>query len=124
MMAKNLVELVVGDLDDKKRYRRYRARVRALPDGYGQTAAALERYLTHLGPSGAGAALVRMLDDLADLLERSAADGLSVRELVGAEPVEFAEAFMANHGGGSWIRTEQVRLVDAVDAAVAGQERG
>ena len=36
-----------------------------------------------------------MFDDLADLLERAAADGTPVREIVGDDPVEFAEAFAA-----------------------------
>ena len=123
MMTKNLVELVVGDLGDKRRYLRYRARVKALPAGYRETATALERYVMNLGPTHDGASLVRMLDDLADLMERSAADGLPIRDLVGAEPVDFAEAFIANYGGGGWIRKEQARLADAIDTAVADQER-
>ena len=116
-MAKNLLELVVGDLEDKKQYRQYRARVKALPPGYREAAAALERYAMNLGPTDDGAALVAMLADLADLLERSAADGVRIRDLVGEDPVEFAEAFIANYGGGSWIRKERARLTGAIAAA-------
>lgn len=122
-MAKNLLELVTGDLEDKRRYRRYRTRVEALPAGWREAALALERYLMNLGPSDDGAALVAMLDDLADLLERSAADGLTVRDVVGEQPVEFAGAFSANYGGGGWIRKEQRRLASAIDDAAAAQSR-
>lgn len=122
-MARNLLELVTGDLEDKRRYRRYRARVEALPEGWREAAHALERYLMNLGPSDDGAALVAMLDDLADLLERSAADGLTVRDVVGERPVEFADAFAANYGGGGWIRKEQGRLTSAIDDAAAAQSR-
>ncbi len=118
-MAKNLLELVVGDLEDKKQYRQYRARVKALPPGYREAAAALERYAMNLGPTDDGAALVAMLADLADLLERSAADQVGIRDLVGEDPVEFAEAFIANYGGGSWIRKERARLSRAIDDAAA-----
>lgn len=110
-------EKIIGDLEDKKRYRAYKARVKALPEPYRQTTAALERYLMHLGPSDYGSSLITMLDDLGDLMEQSAAAGTPVRDVVGADPVAFADTFMANYGGGSWIRKEQGRLQKAVEAA-------
>lgn len=115
------IEKVTGDLEQKKRYRDYRRRVQALPDGYRQAAAALERYLMHLGPTSDGDSLVTMLADLADLLEQHAADGTSLRDVVGDEPVEFVDSFMSNYPRGSWIRSEQRRLTDAIDAAEKAQ---
>jgi DNA-binding ferritin-like protein (Dps family) len=38
-----------------------------------------------------------MLEDLADLFEQGAADGTPLRDVVGEDPVEFAEAFLANY---------------------------
>jgi len=124
-MAKNLIELVVGDLADKKSYREYKARVKALPSGYREAEAAVSRYVMNLGPNEDGATLVRMLGDLAELFEQAVADGTTVRELVGVEPVEFAEAFMANYDGGSWIGKERARLAKSIDAAAgdAGEAR-
>ena len=110
-------EKILGDLGDKKRYREYRQRVKNLPPAYRDTTLALERYLLHLGPSDQGRSLVTMLDDLADLMEQNSAAGTPVRDVVGADPVEFAELFMANYEGGSWIRSERARLVKAVDEA-------
>jgi len=117
------IEKIVGDLGDKRRYREYKERVKRLPDGYRRAAAGLERYLLHLGPTDDGAALIAMLGDLADLLEQSAAAGTPVRDVVGADPVEFAEAFMDNYGGGSWIRKERSRLAASIDAAEAEERR-
>ena len=111
------LEKIVGDLGDKRRYRQVKERMRRLPEGYRPAAAALERYLLHLGPSDDGRSLIAMLDDLADLLEQSAAAGTPIREVVGADPVEFAETFMENYGGGSWIRRERERLAAAIDRA-------
>lgn len=64
-----------------------------------------------------GEALMRMLDDLADLFERGAADGSDVHAIVGDDPIVFAEEFKANYGVGSWLSREQQRLRDAVTAA-------
>ena len=117
------IEKVTGPLEQKKAYRDYKARVKALPGGYRQAAAALERYLMFMGPSNDGKSLIAMLDDLVELLEQSAAAGTPVRDVLGADPVEFAELFMDNYGGGSWIRKERARLSTSIERAVAqGQE--
>ncbi len=121
-MAARWIERVTGSLDDKKRYLAYRARVKALPAGYREAALALERYLMNMGPSNDGKALIAMLTDLADLFEQSVADATPIRTLVGEDPSEFAEAFLDNYAGGSWIRAERTRLADSIDRAVAGQE--
>ena len=117
------IEKITGDLGDKKSYREYRARVKALPEGYRETGKALERYLMYLGPSNDGKALVAMLNDLADLLEQSAADGMPIRALVGDDPSEFAEAFLDNYAGGSWIRKERARLAESIDRAIEDDKR-
>jgi hypothetical protein len=48
-MMTTLVEKIVGELGDKRRWRQYRARVKALPANYRTTVQALERYLTYFG---------------------------------------------------------------------------
>jgi len=107
----------VGDLGDKKSYLEYRARIKKLPEGYREAASALERYLMNMGPSDDGKALIAMLTDLADLLEQSVADETPIRTLVGDNPSEFADTFLDNYAGGSWIRKERTRLADAIDHA-------
>ncbi len=114
-------EKITGELSAKKRWREYRHRVQALPAPYRQTAAALERYLLNLGPTSDTDTLIRMVDDLADLLEQGAAAEATVRDLIGDDPVSFAEEFMANYGDGSWIGKERARLTRAVDEAARSQ---
>ena len=68
-----------------------------------------------------------MFEDLADLFEQSAADGTPIREIVGEDPVEFAEAFAQNYSGGRWIDRERERLTNAIDRAgdeARGNETG
>lgn len=122
-MAARWIERVTGSLDDKRRYREYKARVRRLPDSHRTALEALERYLMFAGAITAGDALLAMMDDLAELFEQSAADGIPVRAVVGDDPVDFAEAFLANYSQGQWINKERDRLTAAIDLA-AGDDGG
>ena len=117
------IDKIVGDLADKKSYRAYRARVKRLPAGYREAAQALERYLMYMGPSNDSTALIAMLDDLAELFDQSVADSTPLRALLGDDPSEFAEAFLDNYAGGSWIRKERARLAESIDRAVEAQGR-
>ncbi len=109
-------------IDEKRRYRQYKARIAQLPESYRTAVTALERYTYHLGGLGDGASILAMLEDLADLFEQSAADGTPVRSIVGDDPVEFAEAFLRNYPAGHWIVRERERLTKAIDS-VGGEER-
>ncbi|MEO9104540.1 MAG: DUF1048 domain-containing protein [Terrimesophilobacter sp.] len=117
------IDKIVGDLGDKKNYVEYKSRVKQLPPGYREATKALERYLMYMGPSDDGKALISMLNDLADLLEQSVADATPIRALVGDDPSEFAEAFLDNYAGGSWIRKERSRLAESIDRAMEEQGR-
>lgn len=119
-MATKWVEHLTGSLEDKKRYRRNKARIKQLPENYRTAAEALERYLMYFGAITKGGILVSMLDDLAELFEQSAADGIQIREIVGQDPVEFAEAFLQNYSEGQWINKERERLTQAIDRAAVG----
>jgi DNA-binding ferritin-like protein (Dps family) len=101
-------------IDEKKRYRQYKARTEKLPASYHTAITALERYLMYFGP-GKGSELVSMLEDLADLFDESAANGIPIRAIVGEDPVEFAELFRQNYPAGQWIVRERERLTQAID---------
>jgi DNA-binding ferritin-like protein (Dps family) len=145
-----LIEKIVGDLSDKRRWRAYRARVKALPAGYRTTVEALERYLTYFGMITKGDiptdVLMSTLEDLADLFERAAAQGAPIHTVVGEDPAEFAETFFRNYSDGQWIsklrdpslsaierefhkevereiNKERARLVTAVEGAEAQDGR-
>jgi DNA-binding ferritin-like protein (Dps family) len=85
-----------------------------------QSSAAITAYRGGLGDGGS---IRSMLDDLADLFEQDAADGTPVREIVGEDPVEFAEAFLRNYPAGQWITRERERLTRAIERA-AGEDTG
>jgi len=107
------VQLVIGD---KKRWRAYKARVKQLPDNYRAAVDGIERYTMYVGPADGDKAMT-MFEDLADLFEQAAADGTPIRDIVGDDPIEFVETFVANYGGGGWISREQKKLSDAITLA-------
>jgi DNA-binding ferritin-like protein (Dps family) len=116
-MAAGWIEQVTGSLDQKKQYRQYKARIKQLPANYRAAAEAVERYLMYAGGIAKGDVVVRMYGDLVELFEESAANGTPIRGIVGDDPVEFVETFIANYSDGSWVSKERNRLISAIDSA-------
>ncbi|MEU7221904.1 DUF1048 domain-containing protein [Nocardia iowensis] len=113
MDISKLTSKVIGDMGDKRRWWKYKARKEQLPQGYRTAVDALERYLMILGPGGSAA----IFEDLIDLFEQSAADGTPIGEIVGDDPVEFIETFARNYQEDSWKSRERKRLTDAIERA-------
>ena len=103
-------------IEQKRRYRQYKARVEQLPASYRAAIEALQRFSYYFG-HGTSEGGLTMLEDLADLFEQGAASGTPVREIVGDDPVEFAEEFLKNYPQGQWIVRERDRLTSAIDRA-------
>ncbi|GLI28307.1 hypothetical protein ARHIZOSPH14_25490 [Agromyces rhizosphaerae] len=121
-MAAKWIETLTGSLEQKKQYRADRARIAGLADPYRTAAQAMHRYLMYAGGITDGDTLVTMFGDLADLWERAAVDGTPVREIVGDDPVDFAESFAKAYLGKQWIDAERARFVRAIDEAERGAE--
>lgn len=78
---------------------------------------AFTRYFMDYGGVTEGDTMVQMFSDFADLWERAAIDGAPVSEIVGEDPIEFAESFAQAFGGKRWIDKERARLNEAVSKA-------
>ncbi|MCV2393666.1 DUF1048 domain-containing protein [Actinotalea sp. M2MS4P-6] len=115
-MTMGIASLISTLIGDKRRWWAYKARTRRLPEDYRTAVGAIERYLMYLGPTD-GDSATTMFEDLADLFEQAAADGTSIRAVVGEDPVEFVEAFSRNYFAAGWVAREQKRLTDAIDRA-------
>ena len=122
-MAAKWIETLTGSLEQKKQYKQLQARIDALPEPYGATAKALQRYFMYNGGVIDGETLITMTGDFVELWERAAVDGTPVREIVGENPVEFAEAFTQAYSGKQWIDKERARLNKAIDDAEKGEQR-
>jgi DNA-binding ferritin-like protein (Dps family) len=120
-MAARWIEKLTGPLDEKKRWRQYKARQRRLPANYRTAVEGIERYLMYFGRGEAG--LTSMYEDLIDLFEQSAAAGTPIRDIVGEDPVEFVETFVQNYPDGQWRIREQNRLKKTIADAAGEDER-
>jgi DNA-binding ferritin-like protein (Dps family) len=121
-MTMSISELTSKVIGDKRRWREYKARVKALPASYRTTVEAIEWYLMHFGPMD-GDSPAPVLEDVADLFERAAADGTPIREIVGEDPVEFVEALVGNYEKGGYVTRERERLTDAIARAEEARSR-
>lgn len=116
---RHIVETLIGNLDDKRRWRDHKTRVKALPTAYRTAAEAVERYLLRVGAFSDGHVMVDMLEDLDALFDQAAADDTPVRSIVGEDPADFAETFLASYSGKNWIDKERDRLSESIDHAEA-----
>jgi len=122
-MAAKWIETLAGSLEQKKQYRQYKARIEALPEPYGTAAKAFQRYFMYYAGFTDGETLMTMLGDFVELWERAAADGTTVRVIVGEDPVEFAETFAHAYDGTQWIDKERARLTKAIEEAERGGQK-
>jgi len=122
-MAPKWIEMVTGSLEQKRQYKRDRARIEALPEPYRAVAKALWRYFMYYPGITDEDDTLKMSGDFVDLWERAAADGTPVREIVGENPVEFAESFAQAYTGRQWIDKERARLNKAVEKAERGDAK-
>ncbi|MGW3322326.1 DUF1048 domain-containing protein [Streptomyces virginiae] len=101
----------------KKRWRAYKARVKELPEDHRTAVEAVERYLMHFVPIDADSN-ASTFEDLVDLFEQAAANGTPIREIVGEDPVEFAEVFAQNYTEGGYAPARaRKRLADDIERA-------
>lgn len=119
-MVAKWIEVLTGSLEEKKQYKKDKARIEALPEPYRSSAKAFERYFMYYAGIVDGPTLITMLGDHADLWERAAVDGTPVRQIVGEDPVEFAEGFAQAYTGKQWIDKERSRLTKAIEDAERG----
>jgi DNA-binding ferritin-like protein (Dps family) len=122
-MAAKWIEALTGSLEQKKQYKQDMARINGLPEPHRTAAKAVHRYLMYSGGITDGDTLTTMFTDLADLWERAATDGTPVRDIVGDDPVEFAETFAQAYTGEKWIDKERARLAKAIDDAEHQEEK-
>lgn len=82
-----IIDTIIGDPGEKKRYRENEKRAKALPDEYRKAYENIRNYLW--GTSGI--VTIDPLVSLVDLLEEAAADGKKVTDVTGSDVVAFAD---------------------------------
>ncbi|MDN5853706.1 MAG: DUF1048 domain-containing protein [Actinomycetia bacterium] len=106
--------------EEKKRYKRYKARKQQLPASYHEAIDAVERYALRFGPA-TGQTVMAMLEDLVEIFEQGARASTPVREIVGDDPVQFTEDFLKRYPTIPWAAKEQQRLAHTISHAARAE---
>jgi DNA-binding ferritin-like protein (Dps family) len=83
----SILDKVIGDLGEKKKYRDNEKRAKALPAEYAEAYKEIKHYLWNTS----GILTIDPLVSLVDLLEEAAADGKSVVDITGPDVAAFAD---------------------------------
>ena len=125
-MAKSILELLVGDLEEKRVYRAFMKRVNALPEDYRFAYKKMQNYLYSYGSSNSDIGTfvdnsTNMFTDLLELFEQNAAAGVPVQEVVGEDLAGFCDELAAAwaHAGS----TTREKLNAEIQVYFKGKER-
>lgn len=91
-MPKSMIELVVGNLEEKRTYRQMMRRVGKLPEDYRYTFKNIQKYMYNFGEAGCD---MTMLLDLTELFEVSASEGKDVLDVVGSDVAGFCDELVS-----------------------------
>jgi DNA-binding ferritin-like protein (Dps family) len=104
-----IIHKIVGDLNEKKKYRMTEKRAQALPAEYAEAYSHIKHYLWNTS----GILTIEPLVSLVDLLEEAAADGRSVVEITGPDVAAFADELV--RGESSYKDQQRKKLNDKLN---------
>ena len=96
-MLDSFIKLVIGDLEEKKVYKQFKKRVKALPKEYRYAFEKIEHYMYCVGPTGGDITMftdMTMFTNLVELFETSAAEGKQVLDVIGNDVGKFCDELM------------------------------
>ena len=97
-MFNDFIKLIIGDLGDKREYKKMMKRVDALPKDYIFAFKKIQKYMYTVGALNGSSTMftdITMFTDLIDLFEASAADGRNVIDVLGNDIDKFCDEFMS-----------------------------
>ncbi|MEG0365620.1 MAG: DUF1048 domain-containing protein [Coprobacillus sp.] len=87
-MAKSILELLIGDLNEKRAYRQLMKRVNLLPKEYCYAFKKIQNYMYTFGNENCD---MQMFTDLLDLFEISVVDNKKVIDIIGDDVAGFCD---------------------------------
>ena len=98
-------------IQEKREYRAYKKRVNELPEEYRKAMKAIESYLWNFAK---GSGMFQLLQNILEMFENSASDGLSVRDVVGNDIAEFADSLLAEFPEETWMDKMRNKLRNSI----------
>lgn len=96
-MFNSIIKLIIGDLDDKRKYKQMMKRIEALPKDYNLAFRKIQKYINTVGGISGDATMLnnlKVFEDLLDLFEESVADERNIKEVIGNDVSKFCNEFM------------------------------
>lgn len=97
-MFNSIKKLILGDLDDKRKYKQMMKRVNDLPKDYNFTFKQIQKYIYTVGGVKCDVKMFNnfnIFEDLLNLFEESAADERNIRDVIGNDVSKFCDEFMS-----------------------------
>ncbi len=99
-----IINTIIGDISEKKKYRENEKRAKALPAEYAEAYNSIKHYLWNTS----GLLTIEPLVSLVDLLEEAAVSGRSVIDITGPDVAAFADDLVK--GESSWKDQQRNKL--------------
>lgn len=105
----SFIDTLIGDLNEKKKYRMTEKRAKELPAEYAEAYKDIKHYLW----STAGILTIEPLVSLVDMLEEAAANGRQVIDITGPDVAAFADELV--RGESSYKDRQRKKLNDKMN---------
>ena len=96
-MFNSIKKLIIGDLDDKHKYKQMMKRIDDLPKDYNFVFKQIQKYINTVGGVSGDITMfnnLNIFEDLLDLFEESVADERNIRDIIGNDVSKFCDGFI------------------------------
>lgn len=108
----NIIEKMIGSLEDKREWKAMEARAKALPSEYHNAYKAIQKYMWTTGGPTDWKECSRIFNGIIDLFEEGAAQGKKVTDLTGEDVASFCDELVKDTK--TWSDKYRTKLNDTV----------
>lgn len=108
----NIIEKMIGSLEDKREWKAMEARAKALPSEYHNAYKAIQKYMWTTGGPTDWKECSRIFNGIIDLFEEGAAEGKKVTDLIGEDVASFCDELVKDTK--TWSDKYRTKLNDTV----------
>ncbi|GAE37422.1 DUF1048 domain-containing protein [Halalkalibacter akibai] len=108
----NLIEKMIGNLNDKREWKAMEARAKALPSEYHNAYKAIQKYMWTTGAPSDWKDVSRIFGGLLELFEAGAAEGKKVTDLTGENVAGFCDELLKDEK--TWFDKYRTKLNDTI----------
>lgn len=104
-MIDNFIKLIIGDLDEKRKYKQMIKRVNALPKDYSFAFKKIQKYMYTVGDPNGDMTIFNDLEiftDLIDLFEISSVEKRKISDVIGTDVSRFCNDFISAYTTGTF----------------------